>query len=56
MTYELNLKKFEKTEMKKKSLALKAHQKGKELDSKSESSSTDEDLGELIMFTSSKNS
>ena len=51
MTYELNLKKSKKTEIKKKSRALKTHQKGKELDSDSESSSTDEDLGEFVMFT-----
>ena len=37
--------------MKKKSLALKAHQKDKEIDSDSESSSTEEDSSEFVMFT-----
>ena len=51
MTYELNLKKSDESEIKKKSLALKANMKNKEPKSESESSSSDEDSGEFSMFT-----
>ena len=51
MTYELNLKKSDEPEIKKKSLALKANMKNKEPKSESESSSSDEDSGEFSMFT-----
>ena len=50
MTYELNLKRTDEPEIKKKSLALKANMKNKEPKSESESSSSDEDSGEFSMF------
>ena len=51
MTYELNLRKSDEPEIKKKSLALKVNTKNKEPKSESESSSSDEDSGEFSMFT-----
>ena len=51
MTYELNLKRTDEPEIKKKSLALKANLKNKEPNIESESSSSDEDSGEFVMFT-----
>ena len=43
MTYELNLKRYDEPEIKKKSLALKANLKNKEPNTESEPSSSDED-------------
>ena len=51
MTYELNLKRSNEIEIKKKSLALKANLKNKEPNTESESSSFDEDIDEFLMFT-----
>ena len=51
MTYELNLKRTDEPEIKKKSLALRANLKNKEPNTESESSSSDEDTGEFAMFT-----
>lgn len=51
MTYDLNLKRTDEPEIKKKSLALKANLKNKKPKSESESSSFDEDSGEFEMFT-----
>ena len=51
MTYELNTRKSDEPEIKKKSLALKANSKNKEPKSESESSISDDDSGEFSMFT-----
>ena len=51
MTYELNLKRYDETKIKKKSLALKVNLKNKEPNTESESSSSDEDTDEFVMFT-----
>ena len=51
MTYELNLKRSEESEKKKKSLALKVSLSGKESSTDNESSSSDEDSGEFTMIT-----
>ena len=50
MTYELNLKRTNELEIKKKSLTLKANVKNKEPNTESESSSSEEDTGEFAMF------
>ena len=51
MTYELNLKRSEESEKKKRSLALKVGLRNKEFSTDNESSSSDEDLGEFAMIT-----
>ena len=51
MTYELNLKRSDEPEFKKKSLALKANLKNKEPNTESGSSNFDEDTSEFAMFT-----
>ena len=51
MTYELNLKRSEENEEKKRSLALKVTQNNKESSTDNEPSSSDEDSSEFAMFT-----